>query len=97
MKEGLARDEGCSVRTREQGLHIETRTIGIDEDLEVSSEWALPERFGAGANSGLILAHGAGNDMHQPMLTHVHQALADGGILTIKFNFPYKRSGTQGT
>lgn len=72
---------------------IETRTIGIDGDLQVSSEWALPERYRAGANSGLILAHGAGNDMHQPMLSHVHQALADSGILTVKFNFPYKEAG----
>ncbi|MGH8605026.1 MAG: alpha/beta hydrolase family protein, partial [Gammaproteobacteria bacterium] len=27
------------------------------------------------------------------MLSHVHQALADGGILTVKFNFPYKEAG----
>ncbi|MGH8610548.1 MAG: alpha/beta hydrolase family protein [Gammaproteobacteria bacterium] len=72
-------------------MHIERRKIGIDEELHVSSEWALPER--CGACPGLILAHGAGNDMHQPMLSHVHQALADGGILTVKFNFPYKEAG----
>ncbi|MGH8647526.1 MAG: hypothetical protein ACREX4_24925 [Gammaproteobacteria bacterium] len=52
-------------------MHIERRKIGIDEELQVSSELALPERFGA--CPGLILTHGAGNDMHQRMLSHVHQ------------------------
>ncbi|MGH8655318.1 MAG: alpha/beta family hydrolase [Gammaproteobacteria bacterium] len=74
-------------------MHIERRKIGIDEDLEVSLEWALPERFGA--CPGLILTHGAGNHMPQRMLSHVHQALADRGILTVKFNL--QRSGPQST
>jgi len=74
-------------------VHIELRKIRIDEELEISSEWRLPERFNGRASPGLILAHGAGSDMHQPMLSHVHQALAGRGIFAVKFNFPYKEAG----
>jgi len=41
----------------------------------------------------VILAHGAGNDMSTPLLVAVHEGLASAGLLTVRFNFPYKEKG----
>lgn len=41
----------------------------------------------------LALAHGAGNDMHNPFLSHVCERVAEAGVATLKFNFPYKEKG----
>jgi predicted alpha/beta-hydrolase family hydrolase len=31
--------------------------------------------------------------MNSPFLSHVHRALAERGVMTVKFNFPYKEQG----
>lgn len=41
----------------------------------------------------VLLAHGAGSDMHSPSLTTVCAALADRGIPSLRFNFPYATAG----
>src|SRR5919106_1039917 len=66
------------------------RKIVITPDTEVSSVWKLPHQYGSKRDKGLILAHGAGNDMENPFISYVHQTLAEQGVLTVKFNFPYK-------
>jgi predicted alpha/beta-hydrolase family hydrolase len=57
--------------------------------------------LGAGAVSGMValpaahdgivvvLAHGAGNDMRNPLLVAFADALAEHGFPTVRFNFPY--------
>lgn len=37
----------------------------------------------------LILAHGANNNMDQPLLKGLHEQLAKVGLVTVRFNFPY--------
>lgn len=69
------------------------RRIAVSPETEVSSVWAIPQGWEAGPKTALILAHGAGNDMHSTFLSRVHESLAQRGILTIKFNFPYKERG----
>lgn len=46
-----------------------------------------PER---GADRAVLLAHGAGSDMEAPALTIVADALADAGVPSLRFNFPYR-------
>jgi uncharacterized protein len=70
-------------------MRVERYKIEVEPGVEVSSIWALPHGFSA----GLILAHGAGNDMNNRFLTFLHEALAERGILTVKFNFPYMEAG----
>ncbi len=41
----------------------------------------------------MLLAHGAGADMDAPALTAVADALADAGVPSLRFNYPYKASG----
>jgi len=47
--------------------------------------WDGPKRGAA----RLLLAHGAGADMHSPFMRVCAQALAERGISVVRFNFPY--------
>jgi predicted alpha/beta-hydrolase family hydrolase len=46
-----------------------------------------------GADRAVLLAHGAGSDMHAPALVKVAEALADARIPSMTFNFPYRSAG----
>lgn len=72
---------------------IEDKRIPIDSKLEVSSVWAIPENYEATTGKAIILAHGAGNDMHSSFVSYFHHAFAEAGLLSIKFNFPYTDAG----
>ncbi len=74
-------------------MRVDEHRIEVEPGNEVSSAWAYPLRFSPGRSPGLILAHGAGTDMHNPFLSFVQVALATRGILTVKFNFPYREAG----
>jgi uncharacterized protein len=49
-----------------------------------------------GADRAVLLAHGAGADMHAAALTTVADALATAKISSLRFNFPYKAAGRRG-
>ena len=49
-----------------------------------------------GADRAVLLAHGAGADMHAPALTTVADALATAKVPSLRFNFPYKAAGRRG-
>jgi uncharacterized protein len=57
------------------------------------AEYQGPER---GADRAVLLAHGAGADMHAATLTTVADALAAAGIPSLRFNFPYRAAGRRG-
>jgi len=63
----------------------------LDDQRTFSSIWAIPDTYNR--QMAVILAHGAGNDMHHPFMCFFHERLAAEGILTVKFNFPYKEQG----
>ncbi len=42
---------------------------------------------------GVIVAHGAGNDMESPLLAAFTDGLAGAGYPALRFNFPYKQKG----
>ena len=60
---------------------------------EVSAVISVPEKYRTGAGAGIILAHGAGNDMNHPLLVHVSEGLTASGYLTLRFNFLYREKG----
>ena len=49
-----------------------------------------------GADRAVLLAHGAGADMHAATLTTVADALADAKVPSLRFNFPYRAAGRRG-
>jgi hypothetical protein len=46
-----------------------------------------------GADRAVLLAHGAGADRRAPALTVVADALADAGIPSLRFDYPYRTAG----
>lgn len=57
----------------------------------VSAVFAFPD--GRASETVVVLAHGAGNDMHSPLLVAVQAGLARHGHPSVRFNFPYKQRG----
>lgn len=68
-------------------------SIAIGEDETVSAAVAVPETFQKDETVGVILAHGAGNDMENPLIVAVANGLCREGFLTLRFNFIYKEQG----
>lgn len=70
-------------------MNTETHTITVTPKADITSVWSIPENY----SSVLIIAHGAGRDMHSSLISNIHQGVANKGILTVKFNFPYMEQG----
>ncbi len=64
--------------------------IAVGEGEEVSGVLCVPD---GDAKKGVILAHGAGNDMNQPMIVFLADKMAEAGYLTLRFNFLYQEQG----
>jgi hypothetical protein len=58
--------------------------------MSLDAEYQGPKR---GLDRAVLLAHGAGADMHAKALTVVADALADAKIPSLRFNYPYKTAG----
>jgi len=68
-------------------------TIPIADDEKVSGVIAVPADFQKEKTIGVIMAHGAANDMDNPLIVFLSNGLAEAGFLTLRFNFPYKEKG----
>jgi hypothetical protein len=68
-------------------------SIPITDDETVSGVISVPAEFKTDKTVGVILAHGAGNDMENPLIVDLAGGLADAGFLTLRFNFVYKEKG----
>src|SRR5436190_3064971 len=62
----------------------------VTQKLVTEYAWQGPKQ---GADRAVLLAHGAGSDMHGAALTAVADALADAGIPSLRFNYPYRSTG----
>jgi len=60
------------------------------DKLVTEYAWQGPKR---GADRAVLLAHGAGSDMHGAALLTVADALAGAGIPSLRFNYPYRSAG----
>jgi predicted alpha/beta-hydrolase family hydrolase len=68
-------------------------TIPVSADERVSGVLEVPQGFEAGRTAAVIVSHGAGNDMHTPLMVHFSTGLCRAGFLSLRFNFPYKEKG----
>ena len=68
-------------------------TIPIRNEEHVSAVITNSKAFRPGKGTAVILAHGAGNDMHHPLLGVISQVLAEAGYLALRFNFLYREKG----
>jgi len=71
----------------------EPLTIDLGGGETVSAILSGPGHARQSGPTGLILAHGAGNDMHNPLITAVAVRLAAEGFPVLRFNFLYKEKG----
>ena len=69
-------------------LAIEARKVALADGSEVSAEIARPASYRAGGTM-VVVAHGAGTNMHYPQLTALQRGLAERGFAAVRFNFAY--------
>jgi predicted alpha/beta-hydrolase family hydrolase len=69
-----------------RALRFEVEGSGV-----VSALLELPK----GARAGYVLAHGAGAGMEHPFLANVASGLAERGIATMRYQFPYMEQGSR--
>lgn len=74
-------------------MRQETVSISLGDHGQTSGIVLAPESFTG--DRGVILAHGAGNDMHHPLLANLAEALAAEGYVTLRFNFLYRERGRE--
>jgi uncharacterized protein len=74
-------------------MKIEKVSIPVGESQRVSGVLAVPD--GYTRKTGVILAHGAGNDMNQSMIVFLAEGMAQAGYLTLRFNFLYKEQANK--
>lgn len=71
---------------------IKPLTISISERTgNVSALAMVPKN----ANALLVLAHGAGAGMVHTFMEHIADELANNGIATLRYNFPYMEKGSR--
>ncbi|OPY06452.1 MAG: Alpha/beta hydrolase family protein [Syntrophaceae bacterium PtaB.Bin038] len=67
--------------------------VPLAEGEAVSAVLTLPTDRAGMRGTGVIVAHGAGNDMEHPLLASFADGLAGAGYPAMRFNFPYKEKG----
>lgn len=72
-------------------MAIKTVAIRLPDKTTVSSLWLKPP----GAKACLVLAHGAGAGMAHKAMEATAQGLAERGVATLRFNFPYMERGSK--
>jgi predicted alpha/beta-hydrolase family hydrolase len=74
-------------------MKIEIVSISIDQGGRVSGVLSIPDGHRAGEGAGIIIAHGANNDMNNRLIVLLADGLAQTGYPTLRFNFLYKERG----
>src|SRR4249920_30230 len=67
-------------------MHTQSLVLPVSPEIgNVSAEYILPEN----CNCIMVLAHGAGAGMNHSFMVSLSNALAEKGIATLRFNFPF--------
>lgn len=66
-------------------------TVVVDEERKVSALLTHPK----GARAIYVLAHGAGAGMEHPFLAKFAALLAERGVATLRYQFPYMEAGSK--
>jgi len=71
----------------------ESRSIEIIGMGSVSAVLSGPDQLSESKKTGVVIAHGAANDMDNSLIVAVSDGLAASGYTTLRFNFLYKEKG----
>ncbi|PYM12368.1 MAG: alpha/beta hydrolase, partial [Verrucomicrobia bacterium] len=66
-------------------------TITLNDAQRVSGLLQVPPE----ARAGYVLAHGAGAGMEHPFMAAIADGLAERGIATLRYQFPYMERGSK--
>src|SRR5262245_11311462 len=66
-------------------------TITVNDEQRVSGLLQVPQE----ARACYVLAHGAGAGMAHPFMTTIARGLAERGIATLRYQFPYMEKGSK--
>jgi len=72
-------------------MEIRPITLPVGPDRKIRAVLGVPRSTTMQAI--LVLAHGANNNMDQPLIAGLHERLARQGLVTVRFNFPYAEEG----
>ena len=75
-----------SARFEEIRIPLPEPVHGLDS---VSAVIGIPRWWPTGARVSVVVAHGAGRDMNDPVIEHVMRELTERRYLTLRFNFPF--------
>jgi len=75
-----------SARFEEIQIPLAEPVHGLDS---VSAMIGIPRWWPTGARVSVVIAHGAGRDMNDPVIEHVMRELTERRYLTLRFNFPF--------
>ena len=67
--------------------------IEVEKGEKISGILSVPDGHLPEKRMGVIIAHGAQNDMENILLVSAAAGFARAGILSLRFNFPYKERG----
>jgi len=70
---------------------LEPVTISVDDEHSVSALLLAPPK----ARACYVLAHGAGAGMRHPFMASVAEGLAERGVATLRYQFPYMEHGSK--
>ena len=79
-----------SARFEEIQIPLPEPVHGLDS---VSAMIGIPRWWPTGARVSVVIAHGAGRDMNDPLIEHVMRELTERRYLTLRFNFPFGETG----
>jgi predicted alpha/beta-hydrolase family hydrolase len=82
---------GCSRITTMEHLSTQRLRIGIDSALSVSALLRVPPV----ARAGYVFGHGAGAGMAHSFMAAFADGLAERGIATLRYQFPYMERGSK--
>lgn len=68
-------------------------TIPVEDKGTVSGVLSIPEGYPPVGGIGAIFAHGAANDMDNPLIVKTANGLCQAGYITLRFNFLYREKG----
>ncbi|MDJ0912273.1 MAG: dienelactone hydrolase family protein [Desulfobacterales bacterium] len=74
-------------------MHTTNVAVPLEGNESVSGVITMPDESTAPNRTGIILAHGAANDMHNALIVYLAHGLADKGFINLRFNFLYKERG----
>src|SRR3954464_15113491 len=72
---------------------VEAVTVVLDPNRTVSGLLQRPPE----AAALFVMAHGAGAGMTHPFMVSVAQGLAERGVATLRYQFPYMEAGSKRT